>query len=266
MVQISLWPKLHVSGGDLHLDNNEQITYRNAANTGSRNMIRSDASDNVVIAGTNTNNVNIKVSGASNALYVESGGNVGIGSNNPTEELDVEGDIIIDNDYKYESAKTHYISVPAAAFTGPATSQTNGSVSSDWPKTSGEAVGRSRWMGDGTGSQENVMVAPVYFPDGAVVTEVKFYVVDQDNAKQVYGRLSRRAHTELSAVTNMATTPVTGTTSTSSAMRTLTDNTISSATIDNSGYTYWLKFHTYEKNYNLRIYGARIKYTVLKAD
>lgn len=81
----------HVAGGTILVDNTNGLAYRNAANSGNRNLIKSTSGDDVIIAGTNTNNVEFDVSGGNNAMYIETGGNVGIGTSNPGNKLEVNG-------------------------------------------------------------------------------------------------------------------------------------------------------------------------------
>ncbi|MGB0403743.1 MAG: tail fiber domain-containing protein, partial [Salibacteraceae bacterium] len=81
--------KFHVAGGTILVDNSNGLAYRNAANSGNRNMIKSTSGDDVIIAGTNTNNIEFDVSGGNDAMYMESGGFIGMGTTNPIRKLDV---------------------------------------------------------------------------------------------------------------------------------------------------------------------------------
>jgi hypothetical protein len=101
-------------------------------------------------------------------------------------------------------------------------------------------------------------------PHGAVVTQVDFYVHDGDASYEVSGTMYYNLLGN-SVVTTMATTTGSGVASTAGAA-TLTATSVGDATIDNSNRSYYLRYNTYQSNSNLRVYGAKITYTVTKAD
>lgn len=83
---------LHVSGSEVLVDNTYGFSYRNAANSSNYNLIKSTSSNEVIIAGTNTQKIDLKVAGANPALTIANGGNVGIGvTPNSIDELLVSG-------------------------------------------------------------------------------------------------------------------------------------------------------------------------------
>jgi len=66
----------------------------------------------------NANDYDFRVKSTSNAnmLFVDASANaVGIGISNPDEELDVQGDVEVTGNYKYATAKTFYLNIPACA-------------------------------------------------------------------------------------------------------------------------------------------------------
>jgi hypothetical protein len=186
-------------------------------------------------------------------------GAVGIGATGipTTSLLEVLGDVEIPaaNDYSYTTAKTDYFSISSAGFNASPGAATN---------LDGFDSGNSRWFVGGTAGLAEFMYAPVHLPNGAVVTQVDFYVDDADATYQVIGRLDRHAFGG-TVITNLATTVGSGAAFATGAA-TLTDNTIVNATVDNSLYSYFLRFETVQANANLKIYGAKITYTVLKVD
>jgi hypothetical protein len=197
--------------------------------------------------------------GAIERMTVYHNGNVGIGTTvaPTTAMLKVEGDVEIPaaNDYSYTTAKTDYFSISSAGFNASPGAATN---------LDGFDSGNSRWFVGGTAGLAEFMYAPVHLPNGAIVTQVDFYVDDADATYQVIGRLDRHAFGG-TVITNLATTVGSGAAFATGAA-TLTDNTIVNATIDNSLYSYFLRFETVQANANLKIYGAKITYTVLKVD
>ncbi|GAB5538949.1 MAG: hypothetical protein Salg2KO_10520 [Salibacteraceae bacterium] len=185
-------------------------------------------------------------------------GNVGIGTNSPNQELDVEGDIEIDGEYTYESTKTRYLSIPAHGFQLLNTISGTGTANTE---VGGVSAGNYLYTTGSTGDLH--LFAPIYLPDGAIVTDVDFYVYDNSGAGDCTGYMYRQNHT---STTNsfMAITP--STTVSSGAVQTLNDNTIADPTIDTQNYNYHLRYTARGNDVNLRLYSARITYTVTEAD
>ncbi len=98
--------------------------------------------------------------------------------------------------------------------------------------------------------------ASVHLPDGAVVTEVSAYIVDND-ASDIGVNLHGRDHSGLAAVMAWVTSS-----GASSDVRTITDNTISNATINNADYCYCAKVVLASGDANHRLWQIRIKYEI----
>lgn len=189
-------------------------------------------------------------------IHIQADGDVGIGTSSPNEELDVEGDIQIDGEYKYESAKTKYLAISNAAFNYAGT---NTAVRENRDLISGFNV-RVRTSGGSAGNDAKLN-APVYLPDGAIVTSVRAVVFDANGTYNSNIRLVRQLQTSTTA-----TTMAVASTSGSGGVQTITDGTISNATIDNADYLYTLQFETKEATVNIALYSVRITYTVTKAE
>ena len=81
---------LHVSGGDILLDNNESILGK-AAGGAARNLIKIDGTDDVIIGGTNIDAMRFNVKGLASALFIQpTTGNVGIGTTSPQKDLHIQ--------------------------------------------------------------------------------------------------------------------------------------------------------------------------------
>lgn len=91
-------------------------------------------------------------------------GNMGIGSANPSEKLAVNGNVKADN-FKYTSPKVRYFTVTGLAFSP------GHSVNNSWSAYYG--LGHA-YLTNETGA----MVAPVYLPSGAKVTNIEIFYED----------------------------------------------------------------------------------------
>jgi hypothetical protein len=194
----------------------------------------------------------------SNQNFLMMGGNLGIGMN-PTQRLELNGNVQIPaaNNYQYASAKTHYYSVPGAAF------DLESSAACDKSMISGNI-----YTVGGSAVTVAYFIAPVNLPDGATVTSVTYYVADNDGTYNTQaGQLWRNDASTFSSYGNvfmMASTAATSGTNTN--IQAISTSTVSNAVIDNQNYTYYLRWGTQQANPNLRLAKVLITYTVTKAD
>ena len=97
-------------------------------------------------------------------------GDIGIGTTTPTEKLEVVGDVKAQN-FQYSAPKTRHLTIGEADF------RMTRSWAGDIESTFGMGgVG----IVNSTGS--NALVAPVYLPQGAVVTNIEVFYVDNSTA------------------------------------------------------------------------------------
>ena len=177
-------------------------------------------------------------------------GNVGVGTSSPSEKLDVEGSVEIDGNYTYEAEKTRYYSLSSHHFT------------SNYP-TVGLRRSNARYIYFSTGSGIAVASAGINLPDGAVVTSVTAYLLDNDPGDRTILYLRWYKHDDtFGTMASCATTDA----ESSAAQFIRTDNTIEDATINNSTTTYYLDWFGSASNSLIKLQSVRIAYTVSKAD
>ena len=191
---------------------------------------------------------------AGNYITALGGIHVGGTSDPGTDNLVVDGNVTTGGSYTYSSARTRYMTIGAVEFryTGR-----DASVIADY---TGDHPYIARTQG-GTAGQTAFLTAPVHFPHGAIVTKVEAFLWDFSSTYNVILTLVRGSF-GASGTLDMAAV----TTSTSGGAVTLTDFSISSATVNNFAYYYYLECETKESNINLGIYQTRITYTVISAD
>jgi hypothetical protein len=177
----------------------------------------------------------------------------------------VNGNITIPgaNDYKYAFAKTKYLNIPSNALhsMSGAYDVTLGTYVSGYDGESGYAY----IANGGTTGATAVATAPVYLPDGAIVTELYVRYYDQDATYNGTFSLERK---NISSINNQTMVSYTSIGSASSpagpGIQSLT--TILNPIIDNANYEYYFKFKTTQLNTNIAVLDIRITYNVLKAD
>jgi hypothetical protein len=188
-------------------------------------------------------------------LFVDNSENrVGIGTASPDEELDVSGDIEVSGDYKYSSARTFYLNIPACMFQWQNLSDDdNFQITANYGRiTSGS-------------TPFNVTInAPVYLPDGAELTgEFKLYFYDEDidDDLDATAYFLRRSLTSTSGVALAYL--VTSSSGTSTDVQ-FDSDPVTVETIDNSTYAYTIDLIWSQDNApaSLRFYGCQIEYTM----
>ncbi|MEZ4960164.1 MAG: hypothetical protein R2830_10155 [Saprospiraceae bacterium] len=167
----------------------------------------------------------------------------------------VDGDFVIpaNKDYKYSAPKTKYLAVSYNAFT---------SSKPDTYDFIFDTANKPYRYFTGGGNFFGYANAPVYLPDGAIVTEIKAWIYDNDATKLTRLRLER---TPFGGGNIIIGTVETTDVFASTTVQELT--TTVSETVDNSAYSYYLRFTSGASNTEeLRLYGVRITYTVSKVD
>lgn len=204
---------------------------------------------------------------ASNSLILGNNANVGIGTTSPAEKLDVVGNAQVTGDYNYASTKTRTLSIPISALnqkknetSSPASYLVHESYVAGYYGESGYC-----YFKNGSIGTEAVATAPVYLPQGAVVTELKVKWFDQSVAYNASLSLELVNFGTINNV-QMATVSTTGSATSTLGMITSTDATINSATINNDSNVYYVKMSSQENTTLLGFAKIVITYTVTQAD
>lgn len=193
--------------------------------------------------------------------------NVGIGTDDPNEKLDVEGSIEIDDDYKYETPKIKSIQIPSNAFKSIRPEiynyRMNTYVGSPIANTYGDAA-YGHFVG---GSSASVAIAttPIYLPDDAVLSSLEAVLIDTDASRNIQVSLVRVNTGSINPQT-MATISSSGSGSGITNNSFLSTSIFSTTTIDNYNNAYYIKIESYQNLSSLAVKKIRLTYTVSKAD
>lgn len=210
---------------------------------------------------TNTNNMNFWTNNVPDRLVITGSGNVGIGLTAPTEKLSVAGNVIIPgtNEYLYTSAKTKQFSMPAVAFRTEAPTNYECTFLSGCMYPSGTTPGTATYF-----------LAPVYLPDGATVTTLDAYVVDNDANYNISGVwLWQQPGTVGSTYGNPVIMANTGASAgVSTVIQKLTTTTITNPIINNNLNSYYVRVGLAQSTTvgDIRLAKVVITYTINKAD
>jgi len=190
-------------------------------------------------------------------------GKLGIGTQVPTKELEVtgsakisddlevNGDITIGDDYKFESAKTYILQIPAAGFDA-----LNNGDFDDFFFTNADIW----WAND---NDRGSLFAPLNLPQGAVVTSFSIYLVGFDDA-EITVSLRRRPLLSDSR-DDMGEIEIPDASIYSPAISEVSTATINYGIIDNANYHYVFEANIkIGEDGTIRFYGAKVNYTLDK--
>jgi hypothetical protein len=175
-------------------------------------------------------------------------GNVGIGNSNPSEKLDVSGNINVSGAYKYSTPKTDYYHVGCSEFAAM-----NGDIGS-WALHGDQEYGCFAGI---NGSWRSF--ATVHLPNGAIVNEVRVFYVDcSTNNITVYFRRTNSSGTSHINIGSAVSTENDSPSAPVARQMFFNPN----ATIENENNRYTIIFESSQNNNNHRLYNVRIKYTI----
>lgn len=188
-------------------------------------------------------------------LTIAETGNVSLGTGlmSSNETLNVFGSVKVEDEYTYGSAKTRYLSLSFTDFSPQHTHE------DDFQKISGK-YGIVVDVGTDVEATGPVL-APVHLPDGAVITEVKWYLATSNSVTSpglILKRSTFGSNVSPVTIASSGTVLFSGTTVVEGV-----DTTISGGAVSNANYSYWMRCFLRPGQ---QLYGARITYTVTQAD
>ncbi len=171
-------------------------------------------------------------------IYETSAGDIGIGTTSPSCKLEVNGDVNVNGGISFET-KTGYVSVSAAAFR---------------PRTDGYLYTNGGMSLHPDNSASTTYYAPVQLPQNAKITKLTFYWGDLSVSNECSCTLYKNTMPASYTIAVCSSSGHSGDGSSS-------DDTIpvSHATVDNSQYSYYLRW--YLPNNGCSGYSAILEYT-----
>lgn len=151
-------------------------------------------------------------------------------------------DMVLAGRFNYSTAQTRYASVAACAFS---------------PQYDGLDYYSHGFLGLSAGAS-GIFTAPIQLPHGAVVTELRVYILDDSSNEHITVYLFRKDFDGSSA--QMASTGTTDPERSGSVIS-HNDTTISYATIDNANNAYYLSAY-FDGSVATDLHGVRVTYTV----
>ncbi|MBK7679651.1 MAG: hypothetical protein WBA96_11150 [Chitinophagaceae bacterium] len=203
---------------------------------------------------TQTNSLQITTGGGLNKVLIsDADGNASWNNGlnvSTVDAVQITTSYIYANIYRYQTPKTEYLSLPASAFQlMPVNGTSTAGISST-------TISGGQTLLTGTAGVAAYFEAPVYLPADAVITEILLNVRDASSTYEVSAEL-----VSVNTISQSVVASITGTgTSSSPADTNITSTGLNIAV--NELRSYFLRFNTIEFNGNLRVYNARITYTV----
>ena len=203
------------------------------------------------------------VTAPNNGLVVQ--GSVAIGQTSANEKLDVSGSAEVTGEYKYSTAKTHYLTLLGNDFIGTTTENSQPYLISGAPLNFDFRIGLQFEGGTVGGATKSINL-----PDGATIIGLTAYFKDEDAGTVANTSLERMAlSTQNAAKSILDVLFKVGTNAafTNSNIQQEESTTLNagSAVVDNSSYVYFLRFDCGISSANA-LYQVRVEYTVDQAD
>ena len=168
--------------------------------------------------------------------------NVGLGTSNPTERLDVTGNIQISGNYLYSTPKINYYHVGCSEF----------SARNGWSLHGGQDYGHLSGLPDRA-------IATLHLPDGARINEIRvFYVDTSPNNMTVYLRRTSSNGVSIQDIGQITSTENDSPSRPIARQMEFNPDII----INNSLYRYTIIFESEQKDNNHRLYNIRIRYVI----
>ncbi|MDF1672519.1 MAG: hypothetical protein P1U41_03385 [Vicingaceae bacterium] len=243
--------KLDIVGGDVQVDLGAKIGSRLGTTGSNGYFVPYDANGRTLIWNTFNSSQGI-LFGTSNTerMRINSIGNVGIGTTTPSEKLGVAGDVIANN-YKYATPKARFLTIGESDFRMARSSA--GDIESSFG-TGGVGIVNA------TGT--NTLVAPVYLPQGAVVSNVEVYYVDNSTSNMTVLFERRGLTGTMSGISSASTT------NNSATVQNL--NLVGTTTIDNENNSYGIRVYSTgwpsTNALTMKIYTVKIHYSIIETD
>jgi hypothetical protein len=162
-------------------------------------------------------------------------------------------------EYTYSAVKNRVLHIPASSFRlVPLQGTSSGGLTSVLSNNNGGGL----YIDNGAAGTDAFFEAPIILPVGAIINGIDLYVRDQNNTAEVSGDL---VEADLAGFTQtvIASTTATGV-ATTPGNTTISNSLLALSVV--SGRAYFIRFNTKENSNGLRIFGARVNYSVSRAE
>jgi hypothetical protein len=175
----------------------------------------------------NANGFQFRTNGNITRMVLTSNGNLGIATGNPTEKLEVNGNIKA-TAFKYPAPKTFYCTIPGLNFRSENSADTV-RVNLGYGSTTIFSFGYGRRL-----------IAAVQLPQNAVMQHMTAYLADNSGTYDMTVTLYRKTMTSTFFPSNLGNITSSGTSIGATLYTTTIASTFNSNEVDNSLYTYYI--------------------------
>lgn len=220
-----------------------------------------------------TNDWYLDLGSYSNLLFAKSStGTVGIGTTTPSAKLTVNGNVAIPsaNTFRYTAPKTKYLRIGSASLRS-ANAAYDAVIDDGFYNPSVTPMNglNTLWASGGTAGNVAYFVAPVNFPDSAVITALSAQLVENGGSATLHAVVELYRSDGTSYLANNAQLIASCTTTNDGGgIAYVSAGTINGAynVVSNQNYTYFIRFSGEQNTPNIRFSQAIITYQVYRSD
>lgn len=240
--------RVNVTGGTA---GNTNLTVNGMVRTTGQGDGYEFSNNQIQITGNNGNTGDLRLrTSSADRVRITAGGSVGIGTNAPSELLDVNGSVMANGEFRYAIPDTNVTSIPPSAF-----------VSARPESYELNALGVILYISiGGSGGIPGWAVAPLEVPNGATVIEITYVYYDNDGTNNFNAGVTRYGNLVTSGTSLFSFT------SAGSSASYQSSTVTGSFAVDYENFAYHLQFQGVRGNTNIRLKNVIVKYVVDQAD
>ncbi len=201
-------------------------------------------------------------------MWIDAGGNIGIGTTNPTGKLEVAGSVVVptSSSYRYATPKTKHLKIGAAEMTSASSASYSARIDDGFSSATINGL-NSMWASGGAPGNPAYFIAPVHLPDSALIVGLNALVIKNGGSLQSVVELWRTDGAGY--LSNSAQLIATSATSFSGGIvQSISAGSVNPSfrVVDNATFFYFIRYIGEQNNQSLRFTMADVTYQILRSE